>query len=85
MSEVSINQVIKKICFDGKTTGQGFRHTLSIILHKQGFDSAWIETQIAHADRNTIRGTHNHSQYLECRREIIQLYANFFDELNNKI
>ncbi|RVU77378.1 tyrosine-type recombinase/integrase [Pantoea dispersa] len=81
MSEASINQVIKKIGYAGRATGHGFRHTLSTILHEQGFDSAWIETQLAHADRNTIRGTYNHAQYLEGRREMMQWYADYLNKL----
>lgn len=84
MSEASINQVIKKLGYAGKATGHGFRHTLSTILHEQGFDSAWIETQLAHTDRNTIRGTYNHAQYLDGRRDMMQWYANCLDELKSK-
>lgn len=84
MSEASINQVIKKIGYAGRATGHGFRHTLSTILHEQGFDSAWIETQLAHADRNTIRGTYNHAQYLDRRREMMQWYADYLNKLKNE-
>lgn len=84
MSEASINQVIKKIGYAGRATGHGFRHTLSTILHEQGFESAWIETQLAHADRNTIRGTYNHAQYLEGRREMMQWYADYLEKLKNE-
>ncbi len=84
MSEASINQVIKKTGYAGRATGHGFRHTLSTILHEQGFDSAWIETQLAHADRNTIRGTYNHAQYLDGRREMMQWYADYLDKLKNE-
>lgn len=84
MSEASINQVIKRIGYAGKATGHGFRHTMSTVLHEKGFDSAWIETQLAHADRNTIRGTYNHAQYLGGRREMLQWYADYLDELAGK-
>lgn len=84
MSEASINQVIKRIGYAGKATGHGFRHTMSTVLHEKGFDSAWIETQLAHADRNTIRGTYNHAQYLDGRREMLQWYADYLDELAGK-
>jgi len=84
MSEASINQVIKKIGYAGRATGHGFRHTLSTILHEQGFESAWIETQLAHADRNTIRGTYNHAQYLDRRREMMQWYADYLNKLKNE-
>ncbi|EBU6928251.1 integrase [Salmonella enterica subsp. enterica serovar Sandiego] len=85
MSEASINQVIKRIGFAGKVTGHGFRHTMSTILHEKGVNSAWIEAQLAHADRNTIRGTYNHAQYLDGRREMLQWYADYLDELSGKV
>ncbi|HBT5115792.1 TPA: tyrosine-type recombinase/integrase, partial [Klebsiella pneumoniae] len=68
MSEASINQVFKRIGYTGKVTGHGFRHTMSTILHEEGFNTAWIETQLAHVDKNAIRGTYNHAQYMEGRR-----------------
>ncbi len=81
MSEASINQVIKRVGYDGRATGHGFRHTMSTILHEQGFNTAWIEAQLAHADKNTIRGTYNHAQYLDGRREMVQWYADFLVSL----
>lgn len=77
MSEASINQVIKRIGYGGKLTGHGFRHTLSTILHEQVFDSAWIEIQLAHIDKNNIRGTYNHVQYIDKRRSMMQWYSNY--------
>lgn len=76
MSEASINQVIKRIEYGGRLTGHGFRHTMSTILHDQGFNTAWIEMQLAHVDKNLIRGVYNHAQYLDQRREMIQSYSN---------
>ncbi|EIY5133027.1 Integrase [Klebsiella quasipneumoniae] len=81
MSEASINQVFKRIGYMGKVTGHGFRHTMSTILHEEGFNTAWIETQLAHVDKNAIRGTYNHAQYMEGRREMMQWYANYMAEL----
>ncbi|MBS9443684.1 tyrosine-type recombinase/integrase [Photorhabdus heterorhabditis] len=81
MSEAAINQVLKRIGYDGRATGHGFRHTMSTILHEQGYSSAWIETQLAHVDKNSIRGTYNHAQYLDGRREMLQWYADYMDML----
>lgn len=77
MSEASVNQVIKRIGYGGKVTGHGFRHSLSTILHEKGYDSAWIEMQLAHTDKNNIRGTYNHAQYIEQRRDMMQWYSNY--------
>ncbi|MGT5368971.1 tyrosine-type recombinase/integrase, partial [Escherichia coli] len=64
--------------------GHGFRHTMSTILHEQGFNSAWIEMQLAHVDKNAIRGTYNHAQYLDGRREMMQWYADYIDSLSKQ-
>ncbi|KAB7683162.1 tyrosine-type recombinase/integrase [Plesiomonas shigelloides] len=81
ISKESITQVIELLGYKGRQTGHGFRHTMSTILHEQGFNTAWIETQLAHVDKNSIRGTYNHAQYLEGRREMMQWYADYLDSL----
>ncbi len=80
MSEASVNQVIKRIGYGGKVTGHGFRHSMSTILHEHGFESSWIEMQLAHVDKNSIRGTYNHAQYLDKRKVMMQWYADNVQE-----
>lgn len=75
ISKESVSQVIELLGYKGRATGHGFRHSMSTILHEQGFDSAWIEMQLAHVDKNNIRGTYNHAQYIEKRRYMLQWYA----------
>jgi integrase len=79
ISEMTMNLLIRRIGYSGRATGHGFRHTMSTILHEQGFNSSWIELQLAHVDKNSIRGTYNHAQYLEGRREMLQWYADYID------
>ncbi|MBI0276741.1 tyrosine-type recombinase/integrase [Hafnia alvei] len=81
MSDMAMNQLIKRCGYGEKLTGHGFRHMMSTILHEQGFNSAWIELQLAHVDRNTIRGTYNRAKYLEGRREMLQWYADHLQSL----
>lgn len=76
MSEASINRVIKCIGYAGRLTEHRFRHTLSTILQENGFESVWIETQLGHIDKNMIRGTYNHAQYLSQRRNMMEWYSN---------
>ncbi len=89
ISEATVNKVLHILGYQGKATGHGFRHTMSTILHEQGFNTAWIEMQLAHVDKNSIRGTYNHAQYLESRREMMQWYAdhidNLFSGIENKV
>lgn len=84
ISKESINQVIELLGYKGRLTGHGFRHTMSTILHEQGYNSAWIETQLAHVDKNSIRGTYNHAKYLDGRREMLQWYADNMDSLEGQ-
>ncbi len=77
MSEASINQLIKRIGYAGRVTGHGFRHTMSTILHENGFDSKWIEVQLAHVDKNAIRGTYNHANYLSPRIKMMVFYSSY--------
>ncbi|PJR63595.1 tyrosine-type recombinase/integrase [Raoultella sp. T31] len=83
MSEMAMNVLIRRIGYAGRVTGHGFRHTMSTILHEQGYNTAWIETQLAHVDKNSIRGTYNHAQYLDGRREMLQWYADYMAALEN--
>ncbi|MDE1475499.1 tyrosine-type recombinase/integrase [Xenorhabdus bovienii] len=81
MSEMALSVLIRRIGYAGRVTGHGFRHTMSTILHEQGYNTAWIETQLAHVDKNSIRGTYNHAQYLDGRREMLQWYADYMETL----
>lgn len=79
MSDASINKVIKMLGYHGRLTGHGFRHMMSTILHKHGFESARIEMQLAHVDKNSIRGAYNHAQYIRDRKIMIEWYANLLN------
>lgn len=59
ISEASINKAIETIGYKGRLTGHRFRHMMSTILHEKGFNSAWIELQLAYVDKNSIRGINN--------------------------
>lgn len=80
MSDMAMNQLIKRCGYGDKLTGHGFRHMMSTILHEHGFNSAWIELQLAHVDQNTIRGTYNRAQYLEGRRKMMQWYTDYISK-----
>lgn len=62
-------------------TWHGWRHTASTLLNERGYNRDHIETQLAHADANSVRGTYNHAQYLDQRRAMLQEWADYLDEL----
>ncbi|KKI43380.1 integrase [Obesumbacterium proteus] len=75
MSEAAINQLIKRIGYGGRLTGHGFRHMMSTILHDAGFNSQYIELQLAQVDSNRIRGTYNHATFIEERRKMLNFFS----------
>ena len=75
MSEAAINQLIKRLGYGGRLTGHGFRHMMSTILHDAGFNSQYIELQLAHVDSNRIRGTYNHATFIEERRKMLNFFS----------
>jgi integrase len=81
MSENTINVAIKRLGYQGKLAGHGIRGTISTALNEMGYRGEWIEAQLSHADPNKVRGSHNHAEYVEQRREMMQDWADYIDTL----
>lgn len=77
-SEMTINVALRRLGYGGKQTGHGFRHLLSTELHQRGYNSDWVEAQLAHKIEG-IRGVYNQADYLEQRRKMMQEWADSID------
>jgi integrase len=62
-------------------TVHGFRGMASTLLHESGWESKVIERQLAHTDRNSVRAAYNHAEYLPERRRMMQVWADYLDQL----
>jgi integrase len=62
-------------------SGHGFRAMASTVLHEQGKPTEVIERQLAHAERNSIKAAYNHAQHLPERREMMQGWADYLEQL----
>lgn len=80
ISENAVLLVIRQIGFEGLASGHGFRHQFSTILNENEWPHDAIERQLAHSDKNSIRGIYNHAQYLDKRREMMQWWADWIDK-----
>lgn len=82
MSENTVNVALRRLGYDkGTITGHGFRSMASTNLNEQGWSPDVIECQLAHADRNKVRGTYNFAKYLPARRKMMQAWADYLDGL----
>jgi integrase len=82
MSSNTVRTAIRSMGFTGEEiTPHGFRHMASTMLHELGYQSHLIEKQMAHCDRNRIRGVYNHAEYLTDRKKMMQAWADYLDKL----
>ncbi|WP_432372840.1 tyrosine-type recombinase/integrase [Pantoea allii] len=79
ISDAAVLLVIRQIGYEGLASGHGFRHQFSTVLNEHSWPHDAIERQLAHVDRNNIRGIYNHAQYLDTRREMMQWWADYID------
>lgn len=75
ISDAAVLLVIGQIGYEGLASGHGFRHQFST----HGWPHDALERQLAHVDRNNIRGIYNHAHYLDKRREMTQWWAVWID------
>lgn len=65
-----------RLGFKGKMTGHGFRAVASTMLNESGlFSPDVIERQLAHTERNEVRGAYNRALYLPERRRMMAWWA----------
>lgn len=80
----TLNNAIRAMGYQkGELTAHGLRSSMSTILNESDlFKSEWIEAQLSHTDKNAVRGTYNHADYLDKRAKMMQWWS---DYLNKKV
>ncbi|SFR94399.1 Integrase [Dyella sp. OK004] len=81
MSENTVNAALHALGYKGQIVAHGFRHMASTALNEAGWDKDAIERQLAHKDRNRIRGIYNKAQYITERRQMMQAWSDYLDRL----
>ena len=81
ISENTLLYAIYRMGYHSRTTVHGFRATASTILNEHGFKPDVIERQLAHSERNKVRASYNHAQYLPERREMMQWWGDYLDNV----
>lgn len=89
MTATTLNRALERMGFNGKGSigfsAHGFRATASTLLNEMGYRSDVIERQLAHSERNKVRASYNHAEYMEERRSMMQDWADFLeDPMRNK-
>jgi len=87
MSDNTINAALRAMGFAAdEVTGHGFRATARTMLQERlGFSPDVIEAQLAHAVRDSLGRAYNRTEFIEQRREMLQTWADFLDELRTDV
>ena len=80
ISDGTLNKALRLMGYDKtKHVGHGFRKSFSTIMNELGFNGDDIELQLAHLDKNKIRGIYNKAMRLEVRRELMDKWGEYFE------
>lgn len=84
MSDNTIRTALKTLGYTSEDmTPHGFRSIASTLLNEQGFSPDAIERQLCHMPRDQVRAAYNRAAYLEERRRMMQVWADYLDSLKN--
>ncbi|VXA55272.1 Integrase [Acinetobacter proteolyticus] len=78
LSASAMNKMLMYVGLD-EVTAHDFRATASTLLNEKGYETDWIEKQLAHAEDNKTRASYNHARWLDDRRDMLQDWADIVD------
>ncbi|NBX67227.1 MAG: DUF4102 domain-containing protein [Proteobacteria bacterium] len=84
ISNGAVLMALRRMGYQGRMTGHGFRALASTILNEQGYAPDVIERQLAHEDADKIRSAYNRAEYLLERKKMMQDYADFLDVVQTR-
>ena len=82
MSNGTLSSALIRLEYKGKMTVHGFRALARTILaEKLNFKPEYIEQQLGHNVRDALGRAYNRTTYFEQRKEMMQKWADYLDEL----
>lgn len=85
MSENGVIGALGRMGYTGEMTGHGFRASARTILEEVlGYPVNVIEMALAHAVKDANGRAYNRTTFLEQRKEMMQAWADYLDELKAK-
>ena len=79
-SDTVFLMALRRMGYEGRQTGHGFRHIASTILNEHGFDENHVEAQLSHK-KPGVAGVYNRAQYLPQRTRMMQWYSDHLQAL----
>lgn len=83
MTTARIRGCLNALGWGGRFSPHATRATFSTTLHEMGHPSEYIEAQLAHVDKNSVRRSYNAATHLEARKKMVQAWADYCDSLRD--
>lgn len=80
ISNGTVLMALRRMGYQNRMTGHGFRTLASTILNEKGYAPDVIERQLAHEDEDKVRAAYNRAEYLLERKKMMQDYADYLDQ-----
>jgi integrase len=81
ISNGAVLMALRRMGYQGRMTGHGFRTLASTILNEKQYPPDVIERQLAHEENDRIRAAYNRAEYLLERKKMMQDYADILDNI----
>jgi integrase len=82
MSDGTVNAALRRLGYSKEEfTGHSFRSMASTRLNELGWLPDAIERQLAHTEQNKVRAAYNRAEHLDVRRNMMQAWADYLDEV----
>jgi len=86
MSENTINGALRRLGYEKEEIcGHGFRAMASTSLHEAGWSDDEVERQLAHLERNQVKGKYDYAKHLPQRKKMMQDLADYLDKLRDTL
>ncbi len=82
ISNNTVNMALKRMGFDGRMCGHGFRALAMTNIQEQlGIDLRIVDRQLAHIEKNKVTAAYNRAEYWPQRVEMMQRWADLLDQV----
>jgi integrase len=81
LSDGTLNSALARMGYKGIATAHGFRTLFSTSANEAGWKGDLIEKQLAHEERDEVRGSYNRALWLEDRTKLMKWWADRLDQL----
>ncbi|MCP9872514.1 tyrosine-type recombinase/integrase, partial [Synechococcus sp. Cruz CV-v-12] len=82
ISNNTVNMALKRMGFDGRMCGHGFRALAMTNVQEQlGIDLCIADRQLAHIEKNKVTAAYNRAEYWPQRVSMMQRWADLLDQV----